>query len=351
MIWRVALAGVVSLALHVLGFAAFVAPDDEAGLIQGGQAGNVAILGNSFADMSTGAPSPVEPDPIDTVEPEVEQAVEVERQPEDVRPETAEIASSSDVVETVQPELNQTTPRTTARQASAETQDTVSPDVAEPVKAASETGVPVDATTTSAPIVPAAPAAPSETTSQSMAEAAKAVQPDEQNNREADEIVQPEPETVTAETETDPAPQASARPETRPERPVRQPARQTTGSGATQDAVRGQSDGREDGQAASSSRSSSSASQGNTQAASNYPGQVFKRLSRVRKPRGLGRGRAVVAFRVSSNGNLAAVSIARSSGNRKIDRAALQHVRRAAPFPSPPRGAQTQFSFSFEGNR
>ena len=29
MIWRVALAGVVSLALHVLGFAAFVAPDDD----------------------------------------------------------------------------------------------------------------------------------------------------------------------------------------------------------------------------------------------------------------------------------------------------------------------------------
>ncbi|TVP69897.1 MAG: energy transducer TonB [Rhodobacteraceae bacterium] len=57
----------------------------------------------------------------------------------------------------------------------------------------------------------------------------------------------------------------------------------------------------------------------------------------------------MVAFSVGSNGGLASVSVAQSSGHAGLDQTALDHIRRAAPFPPPPAGAQCQFSFEFVG--
>lgn len=75
-------------------------------------------------------------------------------------------------------------------------------------------------------------------------------------------------------------------------------------------------------------------------------GAVFSYKRRVRAlvirnlPEGRwGSGRVVVGFRISRSGELLGASIARSSGNAAIDRAALDCVRRAGPFPAPPRGA------------
>jgi periplasmic protein TonB len=75
-------------------------------------------------------------------------------------------------------------------------------------------------------------------------------------------------------------------------------------------------------------------------------GAVFSYKRRVRTlvmrnlPEGRwGPGRVVVGFRVSRSGELLGSSIARSSGNTAIDRAALACVRSAGPFPAPPRGA------------
>ncbi|SFH43496.1 protein TonB [Palleronia marisminoris] len=91
------------------------------------------------------------------------------------------------------------------------------------------------------------------------------------------------------------------------------------------------------------------ASQAGNAAASNYPGQVMSRLSRVPRPSVRAAGSAVISFAVAGSGGLANVGIARSSGSAALDRAAVQLVRRAAPFPAPPPGAQRSFSITIAG--
>ena len=88
--------------------------------------------------------------------------------------------------------------------------------------------------------------------------------------------------------------------------------------------------------------------QGNA-AASNYPGQVMRRIQRAKRRANV-RGVAVVRFKVTASGGLAGLSIARSSGSGKLDGIALAQVLRAAPFPPPPAGARTSFSVRIKGN-
>lgn len=85
------------------------------------------------------------------------------------------------------------------------------------------------------------------------------------------------------------------------------------------------------------------------QAAANYGNEVMRRIQRTRQERAPARGVAVVAFRIAASGQLAAVSIAQSSGNAELDAIALNHIRRAAPFPPPPQGARTSFSVQIGG--
>ncbi|UXN74943.1 energy transducer TonB [Devosia sp. A8/3-2] len=69
--------------------------------------------------------------------------------------------------------------------------------------------------------------------------------------------------------------------------------------------------------------------------------RVSRRLNNAkRRPRSAGdaTGTAVVRFTVSAGGGLAGVSPVRSSGNPVLDRAAVDAVTRAAPFPPPPSG-------------
>ncbi|WP_299030930.1 cell envelope integrity protein TolA [uncultured Sulfitobacter sp.] len=83
--------------------------------------------------------------------------------------------------------------------------------------------------------------------------------------------------------------------------------------------------------------------------ASSYPGKVMRRLSRQSRPRVRAKGTAVIAFSISSGGGLSRVSVARSSGSAALDRAAVAMVRKAAPFPRPPSGAQRKFSVNIKG--
>ncbi|GGX67051.1 hypothetical protein GCM10007385_40150 [Tateyamaria omphalii] len=91
------------------------------------------------------------------------------------------------------------------------------------------------------------------------------------------------------------------------------------------------------------------AARAGTAAASNYPGEIMRKLQRARRPRVGDRGVATVSFRIASNGGLSAVSVARSSGSRDLDNAAMQVIRGAAPFPAPPPGAQRSFSIQIKG--
>ena len=62
-------------------------------------------------------------------------------------------------------------------------------------------------------------------------------------------------------------------------------------------------------------------------------------------------GRAVVAFRLTVQGGVRSVRIARSSGSPALDRSVVQAVHRAAPFPKPPPGLkpeQLRFVIPFE---
>lgn len=79
-------------------------------------------------------------------------------------------------------------------------------------------------------------------------------------------------------------------------------------------------------------------------AASNYPGQVNRRLARQKKPRVRKAGEAFIAFTVAANGRLTSSGVAKSSGDRAFDQLALKFVKSAAPFPKPPAGAQTSFT-------
>ncbi len=71
--------------------------------------------------------------------------------------------------------------------------------------------------------------------------------------------------------------------------------------------------------------------------------QAAKRYPESARSRG-GSGTVIVSFSIGPGGQLARVSLARSSGQSDLDSEALETVRRAAPFPMPPMGAPLSFS-------
>lgn len=166
----------------------------------------------------------------------------------------------------------------------------------------------------------------------------------------------PKPDVVRAAPESAP-PETSPKPRRRAEKPAprpepgkdskEQPRKQPRGN-ANSNARAGQQDGREQARARNSGAGGQQQAPGNA-AASNYAGLVMRKLSRVARPRVGSRGTAVIAFRVDVGGGLASASVARSSGSAELDRAALRLVRRAAPFPKPPAGAQRSFSIQIQG--
>ncbi|MFP7675199.1 TonB family protein [Marivita sp. S0852] len=163
-------------------------------------------------------------------------------------------------------------------------------------------------------------------------------------------------ETLTAEEEITAAPLASKRPQRRTKafetahtpKAAPKPKQQTTSRGnANRNATKGSSTGTRTATAARQGTAQGTAQSEGNAAASNYPGQVWSKLSRVRRPNG--RGTARVQFSITASGDVASVSIASSSGNSRFDRAALQIVRRAGPFPRPPQGARRTYTFVVQG--
>ncbi len=187
--------------------------------------------------------------------------------------------------------------------------------------------------------LPEAPAArPTEATPPVEAPAmAEPVRPETAVTRE-------EPAVTVSEATPD-----TPRPRARPDPAARAPAAappQPAGT-AAQDARRGAETGQEAAPAARTGAAPGAAATAGSAAASNYPGEVLRQLQRTRRARVSGRGLAVVSFSIADSGALASVAIATSSGSAALDQAALDHIRRAAPFPPPPAGAQRQFRFEF----
>jgi protein TonB len=280
LIWSGAI--VLSLLAHA-GAAAILtmspaAQEDEA-LIAGGVVAEVAMLGNgAFEAVESGNPE-------DTITPEM------------VEPEVTEIAPQE--VAEIRPQ-----------EIMPEEIETVQPTEAEPI-----VSEPVEAM-----IVPSA-------------EVEIAAIP----------IPEIRPEIVPEEA-IEPVPEKKEEPVRKVEKkkPKPKPVRKAGEKGeAKQNASKGQVDGSADVKTASlgGQQRGNSSSAGNA-AVSNYPGKVRNKINRAkRRVSGGSRGNVVVSFVVSASGQASGIRVARSSGDDVLDRAALDSVRRAAPFSEIPAGA------------
>jgi protein TonB len=76
-----------------------------------------------------------------------------------------------------------------------------------------------------------------------------------------------------------------------------------------------------------------------------WGGQIMARIERAR-PRVQGTGQVTLALQVARSGQLAGLTVARSSGDPALDQAALTAVRRAGRFPAAPDGL-TEASYGF----
>lgn len=155
-------------------------------------------------------------------------------------------------------------------------------------------------------------------------------------------ITAPEPPARVQKTSTL-APEESRRPPPRPER--------ARPGAAAQPALAQQAQGQPGGQTAGARGSAEAASAargaGSPEAMARWGGQIRARVERARRHPGIGSGTAIVAFSVSREGALLEARLAQSSGNAALDRAALDAVRRAAPFPAAPpevSGARAAFN-------
>lgn len=160
----------------------------------------------------------------------------------------------------------------------------------------------------------------------------------------------PEPEPVpkpesAPKSEPGPSPVASPRP-----RPANAPNPVPTPEpAATAPANAGQGGKSNASVAASSATPTKSRTAGNA-ATSNYPGLVAKKLRRATRYPDAARsrrlsGEVLVRFVVLRDGSVKATGIAKSSGAAILDKAALDAVGRAAPFPPIPDG-RAQWAFT-----
>lgn len=161
-------------------------------------------------------------------------------------------------------------------------------------------------------------------------ETVKAAQPEPEKTVKAVEPVKPPKKPVVKKP-------VKAKPKAAPKGNAKQ--NNTKGSATGTQAAKAKTQGTKTGKATAS---------GNA-AVSNYPGKVMRKISRVSRPRSTTRGSVVVAFTIASSGGLSGLSVAKSSGNAKLDQLALGVIRKAAPFPKPPAGARRSFSITIKG--
>jgi len=344
--WRaIGLSVAISIVAHLSALAALVPGDSVQ--IAGGAPATLAGLGNSFADFTQGStpaqPATAEPSPVDP--PRSPEATRESTLP--VQPRPAAPPPQPETLAMVSPEA----PGLTAPEAAAP----VVPLALDPEAPQPEAVAPSLST-----LPPAAPVAqrviePSRTEPSSIATAMPRTQAAQAVPATAPETIAPAPEVTVQQADV-----ATPRPQRRPEprtqarqEPAQRQRAQTAPASAPQaagnaehDARRGSAEGAASASATATGTSGAVAQPGNA-TVSNYPGQVMDRIRRTRQQRVPGRGVAVVSFSIAGNGGLSAASIQRSSGSAAIDAAAIDHIRRAAPFPAPPAGAGRSFSFEF----
>jgi protein TonB len=332
----VALAGAV--ALHAALAAALIR---EAPVQVEGGGTQAAQIGSSFADMAAGTLTAEEPEEV------TEAATEAQ-------PETL----------TAEPEPEALTPAAPAPEESAQAEP-VTPDTATPLPPVNEAEAApeADALAALAPETPDGilalrPAPPERLSADPEPAAPRPTEP------EAARPVAPD-DTIAAINPDSAVPRISKRPVRRDpamETPVKEsvqkaarpkPVQKTAPQAApkkgnsNQNARAGSAQGSAR-TADTRSGSGNAGKQAGNAAASNYPGLVNRHLARIRKPSMNRRGVVRVSFAIAPSGGLSGISVARSSGSAQMDQAAATMIRRAAPFPKPPAGAQRSFTVNIE---
>lgn len=285
---------VLSLLAHA-GAAKLFEPGEkppEQALVAGGEAMEVAVLGNAFEEMIQAG------NPTEAIVPE-------EVEPEEVEPKPVEVAN-------VPPIQSEST---------AESPSDIVPTEADVILPAEEISpIVAEQPEVTATVAPAETVVPAE---------------------KPEEIVKPEVEKK---------PEAKKEPEK--EKPQKKkPVRKQAGDAGkqTETVNKGQADGAANATTtnAQGKKGAVSRQSGNANF-SNYSGKVRAKLARAKRYPSSGRrekaqGIVVVQFVVSGNGSASGVSIVRSSGFSVLDNAAIEAVRRASPFPDTPDGNAKPF--------
>ncbi|MCV6592852.1 MAG: TonB family protein [Silicimonas sp.] len=342
----------LSVAAHGVLLLGFHSPA-ETRIAGGGGAVIEARLGNSFADMAEGAQT------AQASEVEAEAPVEADV-PDPPEPQSTKTPSVKPLDALTPEPLAAETPRPTK---------IVPMDVA-PVPGAIPP-LPVEAVPSKTALVSAPEPAPQVPVELPMAAAPVPAVPE---TTEATPRIEPPapdrpleradpapPETLAA-TE-DQALESSPRPTARPKRPKpktptpkkqspqkAKPKPQKQGNSRA-DGVAGSATGSDKARAKTNATASGTGGGSGNAAVSNYAGKVHRKIQRVRKPRVSGRAKVWIRFSIKPNGGLASISLVKGSGSARLDRAALQVIRKAAPFPKPPPGAQRSFKIPIEFGR
>jgi protein TonB len=372
--WKAAIAG--SCVLHAAIALCFLAGLDESAKTAGADQAGIAQLGNGNEDAA--AAGEIDPavaevtlitmldaKPVETVAAEPVTDTQSVEPVEPVEPVESTAKTVAPVEATpVEPEQPaQTAPVAEPQPTEPELQEQTAAAVAEtaPAILATDTVEPVEDDNTVAPSAPTieqadepttevVPETPAEATAEAPAESAAEPEPDETFETLAAVAPIPErrpeapakPEQPVEKIEKKRAPEKKEPANEREQKSAKKPPAGSRGN-ATADARRGQTDGREKG-AASASRGGSRQSAAGNAAVSNYPGKIVSKLRRaLRYPtaakREKLRGEVQVSFTVSAGGGVGGVRVVRSSGSPVLDKAAIDAVRRAAPFPAIPEGA------------
>ena len=357
--WTIAI--LLSAVLHA-GAAIWLGPNRDEVQIAGSSPMEIALAGNAFQDaVAAGEASPDVTEPVDTAD---TSAPPVEAKTTEAREtiEAADMVNENPATQAVETETAAIALNTVSQPERA----------AEPVNKApadpSRPSEPVELVTAAPPATKGTVALPADAPVAEPTEAARSAAETPQQPVETEQTLaaivnvplptpRPDHEPKAAEEprrkQVRPSREKAAKPvektqrkAERPDRQEKKPARQRAGAGGRSDANarRGAADGSERGRTARSGKKAGSSREAGNAAVSNYPGQVVSRLRRnLRYPsqarRQRIRGEVHVRFTVSRSGSVAGVSIVRSSGSPVLDKAALDTVRRAAPFPAIPAGA------------
>jgi len=324
-----------SAVLHVAAMA--LAPRSEVNVqIEGSQVIEMAALGSSFADLvkqgDTLEPAKPEDDASPTTPDNQVQPVTAHKEARPVEPVKTVAEAMTTTAQSVPLAALAPSPSTSAVASPVPvTNDPESPQptLMQPVKvdAAAPEPTPVDPTQVTGKIAELSPVKPTEIT---------------------EPLEEPELKKIPKPV---PKPKQVKQPRKKPAK--KKPASGQKLANSNADNKAGSQQGKDAKKSAPSGKAnpkSKSSAIGNA-AASNYPGKVRSQIARTRQKNAGGRGVAIVSFKVTSSGQAASVSVSKSSGNSRIDRAAAAHVKRASPFPKPPPGAQTRFVIPIEFRR